>query len=314
MLIVSVLVVYRQISYVQNKNLGFKKDNVIYFAKEGKIAENTDAFLAEVKKIPGIVNASGIMQSIVGSQGGTVGMEWEGKNPKESIRFNNITVDYGAIETLGMHLKEGRAFAKQFGADSTNIIFNEAAIKAMGLQHPIGKIVKLWGQNRQIVGVVNDFNFESLHDEVKPVFLKLEPAETMTIMASIESGKEREAIDKLQQVYQTFNPGYSLEYKFLDQDFQAQYVSEQRISILSRYFAGLAILISCLGLFWFGRVHRRTAKQGNRYPQSPGRIGAGHHRSSFQRLYPVGRGRHRHCLTCCRLRHEQMVAGLCLSG
>ena len=248
-LIISVQVVYRQIGYVQSKNLGFQKNNVIYFAKEGKISENTDAFLAEVKKIPGVLNASGIVQTIVGSQGGTTGIDWEGKDPKEYVRFNNITVDYDAIETLGMHLKDGRAFSRKFGADSTAIIFNEAAIRAMGLKNPVGKTVKLWGQNRQIVGVVNDFNFESLRDEVKPVFMKLNPAETMTLMASIKAGNEPETIAQLQRVYQAFNPGYPLEYKFLDQDFQAQYVSEQRVSVLSRYFAGLAILISCLGLF-----------------------------------------------------------------
>lgn len=248
-LIVAVLVVYRQIGYVQSKNVGFQKENVIYFSKEGKIAENTDAFLAEVKKIPGVLNASGMEQSLIGSQGGTVGLDWKGKNPQESIRFINITVGYNAIETLGMHLKEGRAFSQKFGADSTNIIFNEAAVKAMGLTNPVGQTVQLWGQNRQIVGVVSDFNFESLRDEVKPAFMKLDPVHTMTLMVSIEAGKQSETIAKLRQVYQAFNPGYTLDYKFLEQDFQTQYVSEQRVSILSRYFAGLAILISCLGLF-----------------------------------------------------------------
>jgi predicted permease len=265
-LIVSVLVVYQQISYVQRKNVGFKKDNVVYFSREGKIAENTDAFLAEVKKIPGVLNASGMAQPVIGNQGGTVGLDWKGKDPKESIRFINMTVDYNAIETLGMRMKEGRVFDKKFGADSSNIIFNEAAIKAMGLKNPVGQIVQLWGQNRQIVGVVSDFNFESLHDEIKPIFMKLKPSETMTLMASIDAGKQQQAIARLQQVYQEFNPGYSLEYKFLDQDFQAQYASEQRVSILSRYFAGLAILISCLGLFGLATftAERRTKEIGIR--------------------------------------------------
>ena len=265
-LIISVLVVYQQIDYVQRKNVGFKKDNVIYFSKEGKIAENTDAFLAEVKKIPGVLNASGMEQSLIGSSGGTVGLDWKGKNPSESIRFINMTVDYDAIETLGMRMKEGRAFAKKFGADSSNIIFNEAAIKAMGLKNPVGQTVQLWGQNRQIVGVVRDFNFESLHDEIKPIFMKLKPSETMTLMASIDAGKQQQAIAGLQQIYREFNPGYPLEYKFLDQDFQAQYVSEQRVSILSRYFAGLAILISCLGLFGLAAftAERRTKEIGIR--------------------------------------------------
>jgi len=143
----------------------------------------------------------------------------------------------------------GRAFSRNFATDSTKIIFNEAAIAAMGLKEPIGKNIELWGQDMEIVGVTEDFHFESLHEPVKPLFFKLEPRQTHAIMVKIGAGNEKEVIRKLQNLYTQFNPGFTFDYKFLDQDYQALYAAEQRVSTLSRYFAGLAILISCLGLF-----------------------------------------------------------------
>ncbi len=119
----------------------------------------------------------------------------------------------------------------------------------MGLENPIGKTINLWGENMEIVGVARNFHFESLHESVKPLFFILNPKHTMKVMAKIEAGKEKEAIDALRKFYGKFNPGYLLDYKFLDQDYQAQYVSERRVGMLARYFAGLAIVISSLGLF-----------------------------------------------------------------
>ena len=174
---------------------------------------------------------------------------WEGKNSKDIVQFTDLNVDYGMIETLGMKMKAGRTFSRSFGSDSTAIIFNETAIKVMGLKDPIGKVVNLWGQNVHIIGVTKDFNFESLHENVKPFLFVLDPQRTIIIMAKIMAGKEGETINRVQNLYQSYNPGYSFDYKFLDEDFQAQYVSEQRVALLSRYFAGIAIIISCLGLF-----------------------------------------------------------------
>jgi ABC-type antimicrobial peptide transport system permease subunit len=101
----------------------------------------------------------------------------------------------------------------------------------------------------EIVGVVKDFHFQSLHEKVKPLFIWLSPEDTGQFMAKIESGKEKTAIARLESLYKQFNPAFSFEYSFLDSDYQMLYASENRISVLSRYFAGMAILISCLGLF-----------------------------------------------------------------
>ena len=246
--IVAVLVVYKQIDFIQTKNLGYNKDNIIYFNKEGKAAENQDAFLRELKTVPGVIYASSTSTNLMGSFGTTDGVRWEGKNPEDDIRFEDVNSNYDLIETLGIELKEGRSFSREYGSEDTKIIFNEAAINVMGLKNPIGKTVKLWGKEREIIGVTKDFNFESLHENVKPLFFILHPDRTIKIMVKIKGGDERETINNIRKFYSSFNTGFIFDYNFLDKDYQALYESENRVSALSKYFAGLAILISCLGL------------------------------------------------------------------
>ncbi|MGN7721382.1 ABC transporter permease [Chitinophaga sp. 22620] len=250
-LVVSVLVVYKQIKFVQNKNLGYKKDNVITIWREGKLSsgDHLEAFMEQVRKVPGVVNATFIAHDMAGHNSGTSGLKWPGRDPEDRTEFENVAVSYGMLETMKFELKEGRAFSKDFGADSNAIIFNEAGIKYMGLKEPLGKTVQLWGETRQIIGVVKDFHFESLHEEVKPLFFRLNPGATYQAAIKLEEGKEKETIASLEKLYAGFNPGFSFNYKFLDEVYQRMYAAENRISVLSRYFAGLAILISCLGLF-----------------------------------------------------------------
>lgn len=249
-LIVAVLVVYRQLDYIQTKHLGYDKQHVVSFDIEGKVQENLETFLSEVRRIPGIINASSIGQSIVGGRQNTWTInEWEGKNPNDRIVFEMRPVNYGMIELLGVDMAEGRMFSEDHGAEDTKIIFNETAIKAMGLENPIGKTIGIQGTQLQIIGVVRDFHFASFHEQVSPLFFVLQPTWTHKLMAKIEAGRERETLARLQNLYRTFNPGFPMEYQFLDDAYQAQYVAEQRISTMSRYFAALTIVISCLGLF-----------------------------------------------------------------
>jgi putative ABC transport system permease protein len=249
--IVSVLVVYKQIEYVQSQNLGYNKDNILYFPREGKIwqEEALESFIAGIGAIPGVVSSSSISHTMTGHNSGTYGVVWEGKTEDDATEFEVFTVNYDMMETLGIEMREGRTFSKEFGADSSKIIFNEAAIEFMGLKDPIGKTVKLWGDEMQIIGVAKDFHFESLHEKVKPVFFRLAPGDTYLVMSKLAAGAEAETIGRIKDYYQKVNPGFIFEYKFLDNEYQAQYVAEQRVAVLSRYFAGLAILISCLGLF-----------------------------------------------------------------
>lgn len=250
-LIIAVLVIYRQISFIQTKDLGYDKEHIITFFKEGKLKGDKapETFLAEVRNIPGVVSASSIGHGLTGHSSGTSGVQWEGKDLKDKSEFEAVPVDYDMLKTLDIKIKEGRDFSRSYGADTSMIIFNEAAIKFMGMKDPIGKRVELWGTDMQIGGVVKDFHFQSLHEKVKPLFFILAPADAYRFMVKIQTGKEKAAIAQLKQLYGQFNPGFSFDYKFLDQSYQAIYTSENQVSLLSRYFAGLAILISCLGLF-----------------------------------------------------------------
>jgi hypothetical protein len=149
---------------------------------------------------------------------------------------------------LGLQFKEGRPYSRD-RQDSLKVIFNETGIATMGMKDPVGKFIKFGPFNCEIIGVVKDFHFESLHDPIDPLFFILAPPFTEKVIVRIEAGKEKNTLASLQSFYQQYNPGFTFDFKFLDQDYQAQYASEQRVSTLSKYFAGLAVLISCLGLF-----------------------------------------------------------------
>ncbi len=247
--IVSVLVVYKQMQYVQTKNLGYDKEHLVSVEREGKLMQNSEAFIREAISIPGVVNASSISHDLLRHNRGTTLLEWEGKDENNKTTFEDVSASYDLIETLDIKVKEGRAFSRKFGIDSAAILFNETAIKAMGLKDPVGKVVRLSGGQKQIIGVIKDFHFESLHQNVKPLFITLQPNDTRYVVVRLGAGKHEETLGQLARLYQRYNPEFSFNYKFLDQNYEALYGNEQRVSVLSRYFATIAVLISCLGLF-----------------------------------------------------------------
>lgn len=254
--IISAMVVYKQIAFIQNKDKGFDKDNVVSFSAEGSL-DNINEFvtkmqtlLTEVKNTSGVVSASSLdHNSMVADYGTTGDISWPGKKPEDKITFGNIGINYGLIETLDMKMVAGRSFSRALSSDSSEIIFNETAIKAMGLKDPIGQTVRMWDQNRKIVGIVKDFHYASLHENVQPFALRLEPVATYRIMARIRAGAEQPTLAHLQQLYKKYYPGFTFDYQFLDQDYQAQYVAERQVAQLSLWFTALTVLIACLGLF-----------------------------------------------------------------
>jgi putative ABC transport system permease protein len=149
------------------------------------------------------------------------------------------------LQTIGIKLKTGRYFSKNMDHE---IIMNETAIRAMGLKDPLGKVVRFWDEKREIIGVAADFNFESLYQPVKPAFFRCYPV-TNWVSVRLQGGNEAQTIARIRQAFMAFMPGIDFDYRYLDEDYQKLYSSEIRIGILSRYFAGLAIFISCLGLF-----------------------------------------------------------------
>ncbi|RYY07035.1 MAG: FtsX-like permease family protein, partial [Cytophagaceae bacterium] len=168
-------------------------------------------------------------------------MDWRGRR----LPVGTMQVNYGLVETLGLHLVAGRSFAPQYRADSAAILVNQALVAGLGMPDPVGQQL----DGSRIVGVVRDFHYESLHEKIKPLLLRLEPQVLMgTIYVKLQPGAEQATLARLQQLYAAYNPGFTLDYTFLDADYQAQYLAERRVAVLARYFAGLAILISALGL------------------------------------------------------------------
>lgn len=267
-LIISVIVIYRQINFIQTMNLGYDRDHMLAFNKEGQLndVKKAEVFLQAARSVPGVVGASSIGSNLTGHSSGTYGVSWPGRDPKDRTEFEDVGVGLHMIETLGITMKEGRAFSEGYPSDTAGIIFNEAAIHYMGLKNPIGQRVILWDSPVNIIGVVKDFHFQSLHEKVKPLFFRLAPDDAYQFMVKLQAGKEKAAIQSLTQLYQQYNPGFTFSYRFLDADYAAMYAAEQRVSILSRYFAGLAILISCLGLFGLAAftAQRRSKEIGIR--------------------------------------------------
>jgi ABC-type antimicrobial peptide transport system permease subunit len=124
---------------------------------------------------------------------------------------------------------------------------NETAVKVMGLKDPVGKTIRKFGKNMQVIGVVKDFHFESLHEPIKPCYMFILPGNI--IVSSVQANNQRQTIAAIERLYGKYNPGFPFTFNFLDEAYQKQYDSETRVSALSKYFAGLAIVISCLGLF-----------------------------------------------------------------
>jgi len=236
--IVALVVVNAQLAFVQRQPLGYDKAHVLRFETAGKAARQQTAFLAEVKKLPGVVQASTVLGGFLGGRH-IEEISWRGKR----LPVGTMLVNYDLLETMGMHLVAGRSFAPQFRADSAAIIVNQALVAGLGMPNPIGQQL----DGARIVGVVRDFHYESLHEKIKPLRLQLDPT-INTVLVKLQPNAEQATIARLQQLYAAYNPGFTLDYTFLDADYQAQYVAERRVAVLARYFAGLAILISALGL------------------------------------------------------------------
>jgi ABC-type antimicrobial peptide transport system permease subunit len=248
--IASVLVIYRQLHYIQSRDLGYSRDHVIDFAvpvSDSLSGRHALAFLNELKSLPGVVSAGSHHHDFNGGHGGIGGFDWPGRKPGQELSFANLEVGTGFMQTMGLRMKEGRYMSDDSSA-AREIVFNEAAIKYMGLKHPIGQTVTFWGMHKQIVGVTEDFNFESLYKTIEPAFFQVYPI-TDNIVIKIRAGSEHQVLEQVDALYGRYYKGLAFDYHFLDEEYAALYASENRVSVLSRYFAGLAILISCLGLF-----------------------------------------------------------------
>lgn len=246
-LIVAVVVVYKQIEFVQNKNLGYNKENMISFDLEGKLDNDHQAFFEELRKNPRIVSVAASGHKFNGRNNNTSGISWLGKLDDEVVLFETMRADYDLIPAMGVRLREGRNFSREYATDTAAVIINETAARVMRLENPVGQVISAGGDYR-IIGVVDDFHFQSLHEKVSPAIFWL--SEDLWVgFVRLQSDQISTTIDEIRQAHNTYNPGFTFDYEFMDEQYARMYQAEQRVASLSQYFAGFAILISCLGLF-----------------------------------------------------------------
>ncbi len=249
-LIVGMIVIYRQMNYIQTKNLGYDRDNLVYIPIEGELIKKYNVFKDEAGKIPGISGISKMRNSPTVIEHHTGNITWPGKDPNLTVSFADGVVGYDFVKTMRLQLKEGRDFSKDFGTDSTAFILNETAVKRIGYKDPVGQSVTWGNRSGKIIGVIKDFHFNSMHEAIGPLIVRLDENWTWgTILIRTKTGKTKDAIAGLEKLCKGLNPNFPFTYQFSDQEFTKLYKSEQIVSKLANYFAFLAILISCLGLF-----------------------------------------------------------------
>ncbi|MFN3382246.1 MAG: ABC transporter permease [Runella zeae] len=267
-LIVGMIIVHRQINFLQTKNIGFDRENLLYMPLEGDLQKNFASFKQALQNQPGIklVTSSQANPLEVGSS--TQGVSWPGKDTTQLLLFANNSISYDYIQTMGIQLIEGRDFGPQFGTDTTNYIINEATARKMGYKDPVGKEMTMWGRKGTIVGLMKDFHHNTLHVPIEPLILRLQPKDDYwgVVVIRTEAGKIPTAIASTEKIFKQFNPHFPFKYFFADQELAKQYKSENVVSNLSNYFAFLAIFISCLGLFGLAAftAEQRTKEIGVR--------------------------------------------------
>ena len=250
-LIIGTIIIYQQIQHVKNRNLGYNKDNLVYINLQGNQADHFTSVYNDLKQ-SGIVEdaaLSGDKALEVGSN--TDNYSWEGKDASKNPLISWEYVSPQFISTMGMKLVAGRDFNANSASDSTNVIINEAFAKQMGKEGRVGGIIRDGGKKAfQIVGILKDYLYNDMYAEAGPVLLYNHPSGTNVLSIRFKSGVNmQDALVKAGEIVKKDCPGYPFEYQFIDEDFNQLFKTETLTGTLAGVFAGLAIFISCLGLF-----------------------------------------------------------------
>jgi putative ABC transport system permease protein len=269
MLIICTLIVGKQFSFIQHKKLGFNKENIGYFMfPTAPWDPRLDIIKKELLSNTEILNATRVFynyENPLNIEGTSGGYHWTGKKEGEDVLFYELSADADYAKTFQLELKEGRFFSSEFSTDNAAIVINERAAAILGFKNPIGEIITAaQGSELTVIGVVKDFNFKSLHYKIEPLIMRLGGSNTFFIRMKPEHIIS--TVESVGKMYNSFKPDIPLDFHFLDDDFNSLYRTEQRMSIIFRYFSLLAIIISCLGLTGLSSfmTERRTKEIGIR--------------------------------------------------
>jgi putative ABC transport system permease protein len=252
-LIISTIVVYNQLQFIQNRDIGFDKENLLYMKmpEVGDLKNNKDAMKATLAQYPGIINYTFTDELPTNLTSASL-LTWRGMNPGTQIMADRLRVDENFVKTFGMQMAAGRFFSKDFGANDTGYVVNETELKVMGfnLKNAIGKMISISLEDKEapIIGVVKDFNFKPVQQPIEPLVMKTNFGGGYVVMRTTPANIKK-VISTLQKSFHHVYGDYPFSYGFVNDDLSKLYVTEQRMESMFNIFSVLSIVISCLGLF-----------------------------------------------------------------
>ncbi|MCG2617076.1 ABC transporter permease [Terrimonas sp. NA20] len=265
-LLAGTVVVFKQMRFIKNMNLGFERSNLLYMPIAGDLANMQDALRGELKSNTLTSNFTITNAVPANHTSGTINVQWEGKEPGNQTIFPNMNVNEDFFRVFRMKMASGREFSSNFKGDSSNYIINETAARAMNMtpESAVGKPLEMWGTKGMIVGVVKDFNFKTLQHKIDPMILRFQPGHLAIVRT--QPGQAEATIKAMEKINTKLNPAYPFSYGFVDQEIDKAYKGDHQMGSLFNVFAILAILISCMGLYGLSAfmAEQRTKEIGVR--------------------------------------------------
>lgn len=251
-LIICTFIVVQQIRHAQSREAGYDRGQLVYHWLAGDIQERYQGLKNELLSSGVASHVTRTSSPLTSQWSDTWGLEWQGKDPNDKTDFDRFTQDEGLVKTGGLTLVMGRDFdLSTYPTDSTAMLLNESAVKAMGFDNPIGQVVRDGDTEYHVVGVVKDFILGSPYDHTKPMVIEGAKGNWFNVvhLKLVAGGNVEEQLKAMRDIFIRYNPEYPFEYHFADDDYARKFDDARRIATLTSLFTGLTIFISCLGLF-----------------------------------------------------------------
>lgn len=256
-LIAGTIVVFNQLNFMSKKDLGFNKNNLVMLESQRNSRENITRFNNEIKSIPGVQISTLSSRAPVQGGNNSNGFEWTGKDPELNFTAHYTFVSFNYFDAMGIDIIKGRSFGEKFPSDGFdsrtdtvgNFIINKAMAEMMGVENPIGLDFKLWSNRGKIVGVTDDFNFETLDKKIEPMIFLAQAAPQGSILIRLDPTNMNATVSALEKKWKETIPAYPFNLFFFDQELEKIYKDQNQIANLSIIFSSIAILIALLGLF-----------------------------------------------------------------